>query len=179
MIIGLCGYAQSGKDSIADYLTRHRGFYRLAFADALKGLALDTNPWIATASGHRRLADIVADIGWEFAKRNPEVRQFLQDLGVGVRNRIGDDTWLGVVQRGEPWYSRLVITDVRFPNEAEWIKQVGLLVRVERPGVGPVNGHVSESAIAHIMPDAIVQNDGTLDQLHDRVRRLMDQLEAW
>jgi hypothetical protein len=35
-IIGLCGFASSGKDTVADLLITHAGFRKIAFADALK-----------------------------------------------------------------------------------------------------------------------------------------------
>jgi hypothetical protein len=63
------------------------------------------------------------------------------------------------------------VTDIRFANEAAMIRDLGgVLVRVERPGVGPVNEHVSE-----VMPfeaDHTLLNDGSIEQLHDTIRRL-------
>lgn len=156
MIVGLAGYAQAGKDATGEILVRDHGFERRAFADALKEIALA--------------------IGWNGIKDDAG-RQLLQNLGLAVRTNLHPDAWVWPVLRDMP--ERLVITDVRFPNEAESIKAVGgVMVRVERPGVGPVNGHVSEVAIDDWPYDGTVLNDGSLDALADTVKGLVRWLEA-
>lgn len=184
MIIGLCGYGRSGKDSLAEVLIEEHEFTRFAFADALKEIALDIDPWVEIPyHGVRRLAYVVKDLGWEGAKAYPEVRSFLQRLGTSVRNRADEDVWLNAVAdridaaRIVLAPGNAVITDVRFPNEAEWVKEVGHLVRVTRPGVGPVNGHESEIAIDHIEAYEFV-NGGTLDDLRFYGRRIPHQLAS-
>ena len=70
--------------------------------------------------------------------------------------------------------ARLAISDVRFPNEADAIRAFGgLVVRVERPGVGPINGHESEIALDGYDFDLVVVNDGTLDELTDEMEAVL------
>lgn len=168
MIIGLCGYARSGKDALAELLHDEWGFQRYAFADILKEAALEANPYVSAGRGYVRLADLVNGIGWEGAKTHSlDARLFLQRLGTGMRRTLGEHVWLDeVIHRiAEDGPENAVITDVRFPNEAKWVKDHGHLVRVSRPGVGPVNGHGSETAIDHIEASYDLLNDGDLEDL--------------
>jgi len=60
-----------------------------------------------------------------------------------------------------------VITDVRFSNEASAIKKYddAQLWRVERPGVGAINDHVSESQLANFDVDQTILNSGSVEDL--------------
>jgi hypothetical protein len=170
-IIGLIGYAQSGKDTVAEMLD---GYQRLAFADAMRELALAANPKFSFGSGLWTLQQLVDQFGWDYAKGQvPGVREFLQNLGVGVREVIGENSWVRIVTDQIEPGGRYVITDVRFPNEAEAIlKAGGVLIRVIRPGTGPVNGHSSESLLDGYPVAVTITNDGTLDDLRAQVAKL-------
>jgi hypothetical protein len=168
MLIGLSGYAQSGKDSVADILQTSRDFNRLAFADKLKDLYYACN---------ERVRPYVDLGGWEEAKRAPEHRRGLQDLGKGVRDILGEDTWVDVVMkqvRDKRSSQDFVISDVRFPNEA-WaiLDNGGELWRVERPGIEAANGHISEHALAAWDFQVTIYNDGTLLDLAEQVLDLV------
>lgn len=169
MIIGLTGYAQSGKDTVASFLVEHYGYTRVAFADKIRELLYEQNPIVSC--GHTGyLKDLVDLVGWEEAKKNPQVRRLLQTLGVGSRKVFGDNHWIVEAYKGMDIGSNYVITDVRFANEAEWVKTFnGDIWRVTRSGVGPVNGHVSESELESISYDALITNDGDLKDLFSEV----------
>ena len=138
MIVGLCGYAGSGKDTMANILVQERGFERRAFADKLKDIAYSLDP---------DLAEVVDTVGWDVAKQIPSYRALLQNLGVAVRHHLGEHTWVDAVIHSNiiPW-DKIVITDVRFHNEIDRILDLGGKIgEVKRPSVGPVNEHVSEA----------------------------------
>jgi hypothetical protein len=63
-----------------------------------------------------------------------------------------------------------VVTDVRLPNEAEWIRSNGGQVwKVIRKGAAlstPASNHVSETSVDEIRPDVIVPNVGSIEDLH-------------
>lgn len=144
-LVGLAGYAGSGKDTAADVLVG-LGYQRRAFAGALKELA--------------------ARIGWDGAKDDAG-RRLLQELGVGCRDVLGADVWVNALMANLTGPS--VIVDVRFPNEVTAIADHGgLVVRIVRPGVTPANGHVSETALDDLELPVIV-NDGDVADLHARV----------
>jgi hypothetical protein len=163
-LIGLSGYARSGKDTVAGFLAE-QGFRRAAFADILRDVLLAVDPFVGE---NGRLSDAIDLYGWDFAKsKMPEVRRLLQRLGTeGGRRHLGEDVWTDAtfarMDPTLPW----AITDVRFPSEAEAVKRHGGVVwRVERADVQPVNGHSSETALDDWPFDVTIRNDGTLDDL--------------
>lgn len=204
MIIGLSGYAQVGKDTVGAILVEHHGYTRLSFAQTLKDVLLDVNPRVGMCrmletwdfaynqglnvnhAGHCQSAD-PAMFDWEYAKKEPEVRRLLQALGVAMRTHVGPDVWVDAVMRqydalsvphatlsGFETIPKVVITDVRFPNEAQAIRERGGQVwRIVRPGFGPVNGHESETALdcwGHFY--GWLYNDGDLAALRQQVEGL-------
>jgi hypothetical protein len=117
--------------------------------------------------------------GWDSAKRDPEVRRLLQRMGTEAgRNIHGEDCWIRIAKRKvDEAPGNVVITDVRFANEAQAIRSWGgKVIRIERPNVGPVNGHASEALAFE--PDAVIENSGTIEELHDQVRELVRDMEA-
>lgn len=169
MILGLVGYAQTGKDTAAQALSKH-GWQRIAFADKLKEIAYDINPDF----GHIDLQELVDDGGWDYAKSfspialrgEHPIREFLQRLGVAVRDHLGADTWVNAALDGLDQNGKYVITDVRFPNEARAIRaRGGRIFRIQRPGVSAANGHASETLLESIYYDKVINNDGSMSDL--------------
>ena len=174
MIIGLTGYARSGKDTVANILVENYGYTRVAFADKIRELLYETNPQV----GSTRLQALVSEYGWDVAKSSPEVRHLLQELGVGARKVFGESFWVHEAMKtmlNDPRPDlNYVITDVRFFNEADMIKaNQGQLWRVERPGITAVNNHVSESELNLYAVNHIIENNGDLDNLTSLVSERM------
>ncbi len=176
MIIGLSGYAQSGKDSTAELLCLNYGYTRLAFADPMRQALMIINPKLDSIT---RVSDMVEDYGWDIAKRNPEVRRLLQVLGTDFgRKMLGDDVWINIALSGIKSEDKIVISDVRYPNEAQAIKNLsGSLWRINRHNHSAVNGHTSEHAMDNYMFNHVIYNDGTLDDLSDEVFMLAKELD--
>ncbi len=183
-VVGVSGYAGSGKDAVAEALVSRHGFERAGFADALKELAYNADPMVSPDG--RRLSGVVDEIGWDRAKTElPEVRgtfrQFcrrgiLQRFGTAAREVLGEDVWVDALFRRHRETRCLVVSDVRLPNEMEAVRaRGGRVVRVVRPGVGPVNGHISETALDHAELDAVIDNDGSLTDLTCKVERLLGE----
>lgn len=175
-LVGLTGYATAGKDAAAAGLVA-AGWKRQAFADPVRSMALAIDPlvvWPAFSPNPVRLSLIVAKRGWHTSKECPEARRLLQTIGTdGVRAHLGADAWVRAFELARDRRADTVAPDVRFPNEADHIRRHGgIVIRIDRPGFGPVNGHVSE-AVDTIAVDAVVVNDGTIDQLQDRVLELV------
>lgn len=164
-VIGLTGYAQSGKDTLASILVERYGYRRVAFADAIREFIYEVNPMVACSpTGY--LKDLVNLVGWDSAKQEPQVRRLLQDLGVAARKLIDEDIWVKVALRSVSPGDRVVITDVRFENEAKHISELGgQLWRVKRPGVEAVNAHISETQMDGYKVDQIFLNNGSIDDL--------------
>ena len=153
-LVGLAGWAGSGKDTAADALVAV-GYQRRGFADALKELA-------------RR-------IGWD-GHKDDTGRQLLQELGLGCRDIIGADVWVDALMHTID--GPTVISDVRFANELAAIADhAGVVVRVTRPGVRPARGHLSETALDDVMLPTIV-NDADPAVLQSRLLDLLTLLPA-
>lgn len=166
MIIGLTGYAQSGKDSVANILVENYGYQRVAFADPIRKLLYEMNPTVK--DGGYRVQGVVDGYGWDVAKTAfPEVRTLLQTLGVGARKTFGDMFWVQQALRQVHFEGNFVITDVRYPNEAKAIREYddSQIWRIKRTGINPVNTHASETAMDGEKVDQIFLNNGTLDDL--------------
>lgn len=148
-LIGLAGYAGSGKDTAADVLVG-LGYERRAFAGALK--------------------DLATRIGWD-GRKDEAGRRLLQELGVAARDILGADVWVNALMATLEGPS--VICDVRFPNEVAAIADHGgIVVRIVRPGVTPALGHVSETALDDLELPTVV-NDGDVFGLHARVLAIL------
>lgn len=169
MLIGLSGYAQSGKDTAANAL-RELGYERIAFADVLRSAVYALNPLLPDG---RRVQDVVDEMGWDRAKVNfTEVRTLLQRMGTEVgRNLLGDNIWVDTALANLSEAGRYVVTDCRFPNEAEAIRsRGGRVYRVTRPGVTKANDHPSETSLDNYDFDGILINDGTVESFYKEVR---------
>lgn len=164
-LIGLTGFARSGKDSVGSILVQE-GFTRFAFADRVKDLALAIDPLITCAGpiSVQHLSQVVTEKGWEEAKGNPEVRRTLIKVGEGARIIFGDNIWVDDLERAcsslDP--RPLVVTDVRYENEAEYIRSLGGQIwLVHRPGTSPAGPHDRVEGPY----DVRIANYGTLDNL--------------
>lgn len=163
-LIGITGLARAGKDEFAKTLAGH-GYKRASFASALK---------VATAYIANEESNLYFD---EVTKEEHSDalgmtrRAALQKMGASVRDTLGKDTWINRLIRG--WVAQgslpTVITDCRYPNEAEAIRAAGgMIVRVIRPGSG-LKGelalHESEAGISDDLVDIEILNDGSLSEL--------------
>lgn len=171
-LVGLSGYARTGKDEAAKVLVEDHGFTRVAFADKLRAVLQALNPIIAPSKELYfsrskvvvNLDEVISVYGWDGYKDTeygPEIRRLLQRLGTEAgRNLLGDNIWVDSALTGHDSSARIVVTDCRFPNEAQAIKaQGGILVRITRPGVTAVNAHSSEIALDDWPFDYTIENN--------------------
>jgi hypothetical protein len=175
--IGLHGFPGTGKDAVAKILADY-GYTRVAFADKLREALYVLNPVVlfGTDGQDIRVKDIVDTIGWDEAKRAyPEIRRMLQVIGTEVgREMIDQNVWVDAAFKGLDKDKKYVFTDLRFENEHHAIdSRLGMLVKIERPGVGAVNDHKSEKPLPDKWFDVRLINDGTLEDLHTKVRDIL------
>ena len=175
MIIGLSGFRGSGKDTVAAYLVKEHEFERRAFADPLKRsvAALFNIPF---SDIDKMKNDPKCDVSL-----NPLVamtfREFLQRYGTEAhRDVFGEDFWLEYTLPANGHYSGnlICITDLRFSNEAERIKQLGgriwFINRITNRSV--VDPHSSE--IIDFGVDYTIDNTGTIEDLYVEVERALN-----
>lgn len=185
MLIGLCGYAGTGKDTAAKALIDDFNFQRVAFADPIKAALVALDPYIPghADEGFLRLSEFMHSRSWAEVKEYAEVRRLMQVLGTEVgRNQFDPEIWVKIAERkitSTMSVGHTVLTDVRFPNEARLIKRHGgTLVRLTRPGYGPVNEHVSDRASESWTYDYQIINDGTVADLHRKVADLVREIQG-
>ena len=127
VVIGLCGYARSGKDSITSRLVKDYGFERIAFADILKE-EMNSHMKTLVHEDLQRRKDIdfsfikIEDIDFktEDAKLKPILRPYIIWYGEVLRDLNGPYYWINrafeVSAKGK---DKIVISDVRRPKELE------------------------------------------------------------
>lgn len=194
LLIGLAAVGRAGKDTVGQMLGEW-GYHPFALADELRADLLKLNPLLSGHPGVEagqfgepiRLADLVEHVGWDEAKRNPEVRRLKQVYGTEVaRAGFGVGCWLLRLSTSglEAHLSaggRAVVTDLRYDNEAKAIRaRGGAVVRITgRGGLGGDAGkHASEAGISRALVDHTIHNDGTLDELYDLVCDLAGALDG-
>lgn len=174
MMIGLTGKARCGKNTIADYLSEEYNTATFAFADALKKAAAE-------------MFGIPVECFYlDGVKEKPcapwgmSPREMLQKLGTECGRRVfGEDIWLKrLALQVEPWRNSdtcagVVISDVRFENEAAWIRaQGGTIWHIQRDQAdGAVRPHESEDGIQMHTGDWGIPNNGTIEALRQMVDR--------
>lgn len=189
LIVAFTGLAGSGKDASADHLCDRFGFVRASFAESLKTMAAqlldDANVDYSNLFEHALKDKPMA------ALHDVSGRQIMQTLGDWGRG-LHADWWISILERrlgldgrpcSAPVHDRIVITDVRMPNEAAWVlRHHGLLLRLQRDQAAPVRQHDSEGHVRRLPASLEIANHGpTLVGLHaqlDAVMRALGVAEA-
>jgi hypothetical protein len=184
-------------DIISDHL-EDEVVYQIGFADKLKMLAAQSLGFDRAPRDLIALMDEAKE-SWRLAVfreagGNPwhdlTGRELLQNLGNNARNLFGDSFWVDQVlplgsahpvrdvreienklylEHRYPGIDRVLITDLRYQNEAERVKSLGgTIIEVTRPGVES-DGHASEQPLPRHLVDVTFVNDGTVDELRDKV----------
>lgn len=178
MIVGIIGWAGSGKDAIADILVKHYGWHKIAFADPLRDF-LYTQDVPVRMDGQARystVSEIIDRYGWDGYKQSPfagNMRKLIQVTGTEAgRGQIHENVWVdaALARAAALGNDRVVFSDARFYNEVNAVRSIGgKILRVYRPGVGPANDHASENEVNKAVPDIIINNNGTMRELRVKV----------
>lgn len=185
MILGLAGRAGAGKDTCADVLCQAHQFYRMAFADALRqevvnAFGIDSGLFHTPSKEQKTAALAIgrcndSDFMALMVKRGENItaprsaREIMQWWGTEYRRAQNPVYWLDraantineAMRRG---FRRVVITDVRFRNEADLVRyyngQVWMICRATAD-TAPAN-HQSELELALIHPDTVIENNRSM-----------------
>ena len=206
MIIGICGFIGSGKDTAANYLVGWHGFRRDSFAGALKDAVAAVFGWdrelLEGLTTEARAWREQVDPWWAERLGMPHLtpRWVLQYWGTEVcRQGFHDDIWIAALEnRLRQRTGHTVISDVRFPNEVHAIRNAGGRIIWIKRGADPewcstlvqmrehdialgirtdymrqFNVHASEWAWVGTQFDAIVDNNGSVEQLYEQLKNLV------
>ena len=196
MIIGICGFQSSGKDTIADYLINNYGFKKLSFAGALKDIISIIFGWsrdkLEGLTKEDREWREEVDIWWAKSLDMPNLtpRYVLQYFGTDLfRNHWHQDIWVKVLEKKLSDHENIVVTDCRFENEINILKKYGgkiLHVHRKMPewyfryraGEEQVEEvtilHPSETQWIKGHCDYTVNNNETIDDLYKEIQMLMN-----
>lgn len=121
----------------------------------------------------------------------PTIRQFLQELGTeAMRDVIHPNIWVNALfsdyipregdKKGSLFYPNWIITDMRFPNELQAIKdRGGITIRVNRSNMFDAAikslkiEHQSETALDNAEFDEVIENNGSIDDLVEKVKLIL------
>ena len=195
MLIGICGLIGSGKDTVAERLVNEHGYKRDSFAKSLKDAVASMFNWDSDmlegrgqSSRHWREQP---DKFWsERFGREVSPRSILQQFGTEVmRGQMYDGIWVDSCigrYKGE----NTVISDTRFPNEIKRIKECGgvilLVKRFKDPdwftsyvegNIEPKGIHSSEYMWAKSEFDYVIENNGSLEELNEKVDSFIHRLQ--
>ena len=182
MIIALSGYAKSGKDEVAKFVQELDPTFEIRkfsakvkqFASLLTGVPefmFEDQTFKNTSLGRQ---------WWTINEDGVvpmTVRDMLQKLGTdAIRDGLHPDAWVNALMADYRWQN-WVITDCRFPNEAKAVKDNGgVVIRIERPGVGPVNSHPSETALDNWDFDYRIMNGSDLVSLRFTTEVILNKI---
>lgn len=215
MIIGVCGLIGSGKDTIADYLQNIHQFRRESFAHTLKDAVASVFGWdrelLEGRTKESRAWREQVDTWWAERLDMPNLtpRLVLQLWGTEVcRKGFHDNIWIASLENKlRKTTDDVVISDCRFPNEINAIKQAGGIVirvmrgpepdwynlakivnqghtnniewRLSKDRLEKFNVHASETAWVGTKFDAIIDNNADgLDNLYRQINDLLQDLQA-
>lgn len=202
MIIGVSGFALSGKDATGAYLAERYGFERVRFAAKLKSICADIYGF-----SHEQIdgkAKDEPDPRYPLSGQCPKCgeqcdqdthgagwfcgpcgrlwpvcltpRLAMQQLGTEGARRLYADVWVEATLRDLDPGRRWAVCDVRYPNEVEGIRRRGGKV-IRRLRGAPESDHPSETSLADRsdLYDAAIGDCATLDELHAEIDRLMSE----
>lgn len=210
MIIGICGWIGSGKDTIADYLVNEHNFIRESFAGTLKDAVASVFGWDREAiEGRTKEARDwreKVDPWWAARLNMPNLtpRLVLQLWGTEVgRQAFHNDIWIASLENKlRKTNGNVVITDCRFPNEVQAIKNAGgktiwvqrgdlpewygTLISMQGKATAGIkadymkqfNVHASEWEWVGSEFDIIIYNNGTLEDLYCSIKDQVLNLPA-
>ena len=205
MIIGVCGFIGSGKDTVADYLVNFHEYRRESFANSLKDAVAQVFGWDRTMlegrTAQAREWREQVDAWWADRLNRPDLtpRLMLQLWGTEVcRSGFHDDIWIASLENKlRNSLDNVVISDCRFPNEIKSLRAAdGIIICVER-GVQPhwaniavtanrgdtkaqawlrAEGiHASETAWVGTDFDFVLYNNSSIDSLYTQIQTVIDQ----
>lgn len=199
-ILGVVGNKQHGKDTIGRLLYSYHGYTRIAFADELKYYVHDifSVPFHNLYGTEEQKNEVLPHLGMSGRRAcqilGTEVgRAISKTVWVNrVVSAIRGDTPIRIPvtqvhpEKPKRFFITLdpsvqrkwVVTDVRYQNEADELRKVAkelgktcVIIRVVRPEVEVDLSHTSERELQNIDVDDWVHNDGTVEDLHQILKR--------
>ena len=196
-LIGISGKIGSGKDTVGDIIRILTSGKLISNDTVANAISVSDNfkewssPWIIKkmAGKLKIIASVLSGVpihkfeDQEFKKQkmDPEwggltYREFLQKIGTdSLRDNVHEEIWVNSLYVDQNDASQWIVTDIRFPNEAESIKKRdGILIRVNTTRKCVVSDHPSETSLDDYKKfDYVIDNSGTISQLISGIRGIL------
>ncbi len=152
MIIGLAGGKGCGKSTVAKIIAKRYGYEQISFATPIKDMLR------VLGLGDAELYDpVIKEIPLDEYGKSP--RELLQSLGTEWgRMLVSGDVWIQALKKQLDPQTNYVIDDVRFENEAIFVRERGAVIHVERHSIINEDSHISEAGISEEFIDKIIKN---------------------
>ena len=182
-IIAICGYKRSGKDTIAEYLTKNYNYNHYKITDKLRKVVqllfnLNDNDYEKNKE--------INDTRW-----NTTPRKIMQFIGTEVFQykiqelipNISRNFWIKSLLSDELLDNinnnnhKIVISDLRFIHEYENLKQLNIplaVIKVTNNKIKNIDNHISETEHLKIPIDYEIENNDTLQQLYDNINKIFN-----
>jgi len=174
VVIGLRGPAGSGKDTVADYLVEKYGFTKVTFGGAVKEIVAIISGWdINMLSGTTPESRIFRETE-NHSDFGMTAREMMQKIGTDLfRQYFDENTWINIVRRKVKTIpGNIVISDIRFPNEAKLVQELGgYIFTLVRKDIKRMD-HISEQNFP-IENEIIIDNSNDLPSLYNSVDNLI------
>ena len=193
-LVAISGRKRSGKGTTASWFIENDNFAPVKFADTLKRMLkvlfedwglnealierlIESDlkelplPWTRETSDFTDIPDVLTQI----LMGGKSSRYAMQKLGTEWRDMLSLSLWTDVTERRIHLHwaknERVVVDDMRFPHELESMRDMGaLLIKVRNPKLPPnTDTHASEQELPDHLFDIVLDNDGTIAELHCKV----------
>ncbi len=183
VLIGFLAKKRHGKNTAGDYLVKNYNFTEMAFATQLKeGIKAIYGLNDDQLYGDKKET---VDKFW-----NVSARTIMQWLGTDIFRKKDKNFWVKTLERKyinfivsqqqdtnktKTNQINVVVTDVRFQNEVDFIhKYGGKVIKIYRESINDISTHIAEKGIDDIEDyDFLIDNNGTIEDLHNNVQKIM------
>jgi hypothetical protein len=167
-LVGITGRAGAGKDTLAAYFVA-QGYVQYSLASPIKAALNAMFGFTNEQWEDRQWKETVLPV----IGKNP--RQMAQTLGTDWgRQQVSSDLWLQlahsfIINSDKP----VVISDVRFDNEADFVQSLGgEVIRVVRHDLPQVQDHLSETGVSSKYVDWTILNNTSIESMHSKISRI-------
>jgi hypothetical protein len=186
MLIGLHGKARSGKDTVAAHLIKKHNLFRYGPSVPVKDITAAMFNFPRWYLDDDKMKEEI-DPFWHIT-----YRQMAQKVGKECsRDIFGEDFWMrhvekkfeevketcGIITQTNILPEGMILADIRYPNEAEWVRARGgivlFIVRDNAPTISGFANHEGEKGLSVDLADAVIYNNGTIEELYQQVDRIL------
>ena len=192
-IVAITGPKRSGKDTVANYLKSMFDYEPLAFAEPIKdilcltfGISREVLDDFKNSKDLHKILGVeyygpFAEDSDEYVEFTTDMRQILQRFGTdAMQKHFGTDVWCKkLLQDALAWdLDTICVSDLRFLEEYEYLKEHCeklTIIRLHKEGLEE-DVHSSEQEYKQIPSDYDISNNGTLQELYNKLNKIMAEI---